>query len=77
MKQTQSRAKNKKLIDNGLSYIVTINDLSDITLSEILEKSGNTEEQYNNALEFVEKQVPIVYKGKRMKLTWDLIILLL
>ena len=38
--------------------------MSDITLSEILGKSGNTEEQYDNALEFVEKQVPIVYKGK-------------
>ena len=42
--------QSKKIIDKVLSYIVTINDLSDITLSEILEKSGFAEEQYNNVL---------------------------
>ena len=38
--------QSKKLINKVYSSIVTINDLSHITLSEILEKSGFTEEQY-------------------------------
>ena len=54
----------KKLIDKVLSYTLTINDLSDITLSEILKKSKATEEQYNNVLEFKRKQFSIAYKQK-------------
>ena len=33
-------------------------------LSEVLEKSGATEEQCNNVLECVDTQVSIVYKRK-------------
>ena len=39
-----------------LSYIITINDLSDITQSEILEEGGVTGEQYENALGCMEKR---------------------
>ena len=37
-------------MEKGLSYIVTISDLSDVTLSQILEECGVTAEQYDNAL---------------------------
>ena len=36
--------QSKKLIKKVLSYIVTISDLSDVTLSQILEECGVTEE---------------------------------
>ena len=42
--------ESQKLIDKLLSYIVTINDLSDVTQSEILEGCRVSAEQYNNAL---------------------------
>ena len=42
--------QSRKLIDKVLSYIVTISDLSDVTLSEILEECGVTTEQYDNKL---------------------------
>lgn len=45
----------KKLNEKVLSYIITINDLSDITQSEILEEGGVTGEQYENALGCIEK----------------------
>ena len=45
--------QSKKLIDKVIFYIITINDLSNITLSEILEKGWVTEEQYSNALKCV------------------------
>ena len=41
-------------------FLYCYNDLSHITLPKILENSGITEEQYNNVLECVEKQVSIV-----------------
>ena len=47
--------QSKKLIEKVLSYIVTISDLSDVTLSQILEECGVTAEQYDNALGCVEK----------------------
>ena len=56
--------QSKKLIDKVISYIVAINYLFDMTLSEILENSGVTEEQYNNAVECVGKQVCRVHKQK-------------
>ena len=34
--------QDKKLIDKVFSYIITITDLSDVTLSEILEECGVT-----------------------------------
>ena len=48
--------QSKKLIEKVLSYIVTISDLSDVTLSQILEECGVTAEQYDNALGCVEKK---------------------
>ena len=42
--------QNKKLIDKVLSYIVTISNLFDLTLSEFLKGCGATAEQYGNAL---------------------------
>ena len=48
--------QSKKLIEKVLSYIVTISDLSDVTLSKILEECGVTGEQYDNALGCVEKR---------------------
>ena len=36
----------KKLVDKVLSYIVTITDLSAVTLSKTLEECGVTAEQY-------------------------------
>ena len=47
-----------------LFYIVTISDVSDVTLSEILGECGVTTEQYDNALGCVEKKVSILYKQK-------------
>ena len=49
-----------KLVDKVLSYLVTISDLillqlSDVTLSEILEKCGIISEHYGNALGLVKK----------------------
>ena len=40
----------RKHIDKVLSSIVTISDLSDVTLSEILQECGVTPKQYSNAL---------------------------
>ena len=51
-----------KLIDKVLSYIITVSDLSDVTLSEILEERGVTPEQYGNALGYVGKKISILYK---------------
>ena len=56
--------QSKKLIQKVLSYTVTISDLSDITLSEVLEECGVTAEQCDNALGCVEKKVSILYKRK-------------
>ena len=57
-------SQSKKLIEKVLSYIVTISDLSDVTLSQILEECGVTTEQYDSALGCVEKKVSILYKRK-------------
>ena len=51
-----------KLIDKVLSYIITVSDLSDVTLSEILEERGVAPEQYGNALGYVGKKISILYK---------------
>ena len=56
--------QSKKLIEKILSYIVTISDLSDVTLSQILEECGVIAEQYDNALGCVEKKVSILFKRK-------------
>ena len=56
--------QSKKLIEKVLSYSVTISDVSDVTLSEILEENGVTAEQHGNALECMEKKVSILYKRK-------------
>ena len=56
--------QSKKLIEKVFSYIVTISDLSDVSLSQILEECGVTGEQYNNALGRMEKKVSILYKQK-------------
>ena len=55
--------QSKKLIEKVLSYVVTIRDLSDVTLSQILEKCGVTAEQYDVALGCMEKR-SILYKRK-------------
>ena len=46
------------------SYIVTISDLSDVTLSQILEECGVRAEQYDNARGCEEKKVSMLYKRK-------------
>ena len=56
--------QSKKLIEKVLSYIVTISDLSDVTLSQILEDCGVTAEQHDNTLGCVEKKVSMLYKRK-------------
>ena len=56
--------QSKKLIEKVLCYIVTTGDLSDVTLSQILEECGVTAEQYDNALGCVQKKVSILYKRK-------------
>ena len=48
--KTRIVKQRKKLIEKVLSYIVTVSDLSDVTLSEILEEYGATADQYDNAL---------------------------
>ena len=50
-------SQSEKLIEKVLSYIVTISDLSDVTLSQILEECGVTAEQYDNALGCVGKKI--------------------
>ena len=57
--------QNQKLIEKVLSYIVTISDLSDVTLLLHLEKCGVTAEQYDNILGCMEKKVYII-KTKTM-----------
>ena len=57
--------QSKKLIEKVLSYIVTISDLSDVTLLLHLEKCGVTAEQYDNTLGCMEKKVYII-KTKTM-----------
>ena len=42
--------QSKKLIENVLSYIVSVSDLSDVTLSEILLECGVTAEQHDSPL---------------------------
>ena len=56
--------QSKKLIKKVVFNIVTISDLSDVTLSQILEECGVTEEQYDYALGCVEKTVSVLYKRK-------------
>ena len=56
--------QSKELIKKVLFYIVTISDLSDVTLSQILEECGVSEEQYDYALGCVEKTVSVLYKRK-------------
>ena len=46
------------------SYIVAISNLSNVTLSELLEECGVTAEQYGNALGCVGKKFSIFYKRK-------------
>ena len=48
--------QSKKFIEKVFSYIVTISDLSDVMLSEILEECAVTAEQYDSAIECVEKE---------------------
>ena len=54
--------KQSKKLEKVLSYIVKISDLSDVTLSGVLEESGVTAEQNDNALGCVETKVSILYK---------------
>ena len=54
----------KNLIEKVLSYNVTISDLTDVKLSEILEECGVTAEKYENALACVERKVSALYKPK-------------
>ena len=56
--------QSKKFIDEVRSYIVTISDLSDVRLSEILEECGATIEQYDNPLGPVEKTISKLYNNK-------------
>ena len=56
-------AASKKLLEKVLSYIVKIDDLSNITQTELLAMCGVTKEEYCNALRCVEK-VTIFYKRK-------------
>ena len=55
--------QSKKITDKLLSYIIVISDLSDVTLSEILEECGVTAEQYSNTLRCVKKRS--LYRGRR------------
>ena len=50
----------KKLIKKVLSFVVTMNDMSDVPLSEILEESGVTAEHCDYALGCVEKKISIL-----------------
>ena len=56
--------QSRKPIEKVLSYIVTINDLSDVTQSEILGDCGVTVEQCANALGCLGKKDSILYKRK-------------
>ena len=56
--------QSEKLVEKVLFYISTISDLSDVTLSQILQECGVTAEHYDNALESMEKKVSILYKRK-------------
>ena len=54
----------KNLIEKVLSFNVTISDLSDVTLSKILEECGVNAETYQDALGCVERKVCTLYKRK-------------
>ena len=54
----------QKLAETVLFDNVAINDLSDVTLPEIVEEYGGTAKQEDNALGYVEKKVSLSYKRK-------------
>ena len=54
--------KSKKLLDEVLSYIVQIEDISTITLKEILHCCGVKELEYYNAIDIADKRLSIMYK---------------
>ena len=54
--------KSKKLVDEVLSYIVQIEDISTITLKEILHCCGVKEWEYYNAIDIADKRHSIIYK---------------
>ena len=74
--KTRIVKQRKKLIEKVLSYIVTVSDLSDVTLSEILEEYGATADQYDNALWCVEKSYQCCINKNHVKYTSGHIILL-
>ena len=59
--------ESKKIIQKLLSYIVTINHMSDVTQSEISRECVVTAENCDNALGFVGKKFSMLYKRKPRK----------
>ena len=57
-------SKSNKLLDKVLSCIVQIGDLSNVTEKELLEMCRISEDEYYNALEYVQKKVSIIYKRR-------------
>ena len=57
-------SESKKTIDKVLSQIPKIDDLSDITEKELLEKGGVSETEYYNALEYGQEKESVIYKRR-------------
>ena len=56
--------ESKKILDKVLLQITQIDNLSDVTVGEILDMCDITEEQYDEALQNMQKKLCIVYKRK-------------
>ena len=57
-------SSSKKTVDKVLAQIAQIDDLSDITVEQLLEMSGVSHTDYYDALEYFQNKVSIIYKRK-------------
>ena len=54
----------KKVLDKVLLYISDETDLSDVSIKDILSECDISEDDYYDALEYVQKEVAVVYKRR-------------
>ena len=54
--------KSKKLVDRVLHEILNLDDASDMTLTQVLQSCGISDEEYENALDTMQRSTTIHYK---------------
>ena len=59
----EKQEESKAVLDKVLLHLVRP-DVSELTLQNVLDESGVSKDQYDNALEIMENKVSIVYKRK-------------